>query len=98
MNRGKTQNGDAPAYTYTIKPLALQEPVRRRFDDVRPRSREPARSHYFKCEAFQDDQITPPPRDQVARSSLRSKLDKHGPPVNLYPNFGRSPPADEPGG
>ncbi len=87
MNGRKAQNGDAPPFTNAIEPLALQEPVRRRLDDGRPRGSDPARSHDVKCEAFQDDQITPPPCDSIGRRSLRSELDEPVPPVNQHAEF-----------
>jgi hypothetical protein len=74
MNGRKTQNSDASACTDAIKALALQEPVRSRFDYARTRGGDPTRLHDFECEAFQDDEITPPPRNYLSLPPARALL------------------------
>jgi hypothetical protein len=75
VNTRKTQNATPSAYSHAVKTLALEKPLRRRFDHVGSCGRNPSRTNNVKRNSLQDEQITPTPRNDVGRTSARSKLD-----------------------
>ena len=84
VNSRKTQDATPSAYSHTVKTLALEKPMRRRFDNVGACGRNPSRTNNVKRNSLQDEQITPTPRNDVGRTSARSKLDQHVPSVNEH--------------
>ncbi len=87
MNRRETQHGTPSSHARTVETLALEKPMRRRFDHASACGRHPSRSDDVERNALQDDQITPPPRNHVGRTSPRSELDQPVPSVNQHPEL-----------
>jgi hypothetical protein len=84
VNSCKTQDSTPAAYSHAVKTLALEKPMRRRFDDGGACGRNPSRTDNVERDSLQDEQIAPPPRNDVGRTSARRVLDQHVPPVNEH--------------
>ena len=87
VNGRKTQDATPSAYSHTVKALALEKPMRRRFDHGGACGRDSSGLHNVERHSLQDEQIAPTPRHGVGRTSARGKLDEHMPSVNQHTKF-----------